>query len=62
MKRIELQTSRRTEMVPITDQVQQAVDDSGVTEGVCYVQKMSGSCEIGRTTTQYRRYSYVLYR
>ena len=37
MKRIELQTSRRTEMVPITHQVQQAMDDSGVTEGVCYV-------------------------
>ena len=37
MKRIELQTSQRTEMIPITDQVQRAVDDSGVSEGICHV-------------------------
>ena len=37
MTRIELQTSQRTEMIPITHQVQQALNDSGIKEGVCHL-------------------------
>jgi len=35
--RIEVQTTRRTEMIAVTDPVQKAVADSGVQNGVCYV-------------------------
>ena len=37
MTRIELQTSQRTEMIPITQEVQQALNDSGIKEGVCHL-------------------------
>jgi secondary thiamine-phosphate synthase enzyme len=38
MTQIDVRTSRRTEMIVITDQVQRAVTDSGVQSGLCYVQ------------------------
>jgi secondary thiamine-phosphate synthase enzyme len=37
MIQIELRTNRQTEFVPITDEIQKAVDDSGVENGVCYI-------------------------
>ena len=37
MTRIDVRTSRQTELVPITDHVQEAVRESGVESGVCYV-------------------------
>lgn len=37
MIRIELETRQRTEMIPITHEVQQALNDSGIKEGVCHL-------------------------
>ena len=37
MTRIELETSQRTEMIPITHEVQQTLNDSGIKEGVCHL-------------------------
>ena len=37
MTRIELQTRQQTEMIPITHEVQQALNDSGIKEGVCHL-------------------------
>jgi len=37
MTRIQLQTSQRTEMIPITDEVQGALDDSEIREGICHL-------------------------
>ncbi len=37
MKRFEIETTRQTEMVPITDQVQKAVAELGMAAGACVV-------------------------
>ena len=37
MTRIELQTGQRTEMIAVTDRIQQAVDKSRVETGICYI-------------------------
>jgi secondary thiamine-phosphate synthase enzyme len=37
MVELNVRTSKQTEFVPITDRVQDAVDESGVKDGVCYV-------------------------
>ena len=37
MTRIELKTTSRTEMIPLTDQVQQVVAESNVRQGVCHL-------------------------
>ena len=37
MQRIEVQTHHQTELIPITDQVQRVVSQSGVDRGTCYV-------------------------
>jgi secondary thiamine-phosphate synthase enzyme len=37
VRRIALRSTRRTELIQITEQVQAAVEESGVRDGVCYV-------------------------
>ena len=37
MTRIDVRTSQQTELVPITDRIQEVVQESGVESGVCYV-------------------------
>ena len=37
MQRIEVQTRQQSELIPITDEVQQVVARSGVDQGTCYV-------------------------